>query len=678
MLRSSMFILVASLALGLPQTQLPHALSQGPAENDQPNLVPDVDIQASGPVHEAFAQPFDAQPEPGPVVPKQPPPNVPEIPPEERPEGDDVQWIPGYWAWDSEKSDYLWISGTYRKTPQDRQFVPGYWTETTEGWRWVPGYWASASQPEVQYTPQPPASLENGPSVPGPEDSLYIPGYWSYQGSTFAWRPGYWSTGYDGRIWIQPCYRWSPAGYVFVSGYWDYPFANRGLLFAPVCFNRPLWQTAGWGYRPYYTVNSGLFLNCLFYRPTFGFYFGNFFGNNWAGRGYRPWYAHHHSPYANYYRWQNRRDPGWYAGLQGGYVQRANGQLPVPPRTFAQQQRLKDGPHFGQVVTPLNKLQDAQVRLTKQTATQLNLQKANIERGRELARERHHFEAKAGPAPAAGGPTRSFKLPLSGSQPHAPKTANIINQGVDRGGFKDHPIGGNNPARPLAIDRAGPQADGPKGGILKQPDIRPNPLGANPGAGSGQPRIIEGKGPANVENRNILPKNVTPVKPLVDNPGAPRVQVGKDPAPRAIVPPAPAKPQVGNNGNLPRIFEGPGANLKPVPPASQPQGPKVINGGQSPFRSESFSGPPKGKSIQPAPFQGRSIQPAPSAPKFAPSAPQVRPAPPARPAGPRASAPVSRPSIQPSRPTFSVRPSAAPSRPPVARPKGGGNAPRRR
>ena len=41
---------------------------------------------ARGPVHEAFAQPFQANPQPGPVVPKRPPDPIPEEPPDQKPQ----------------------------------------------------------------------------------------------------------------------------------------------------------------------------------------------------------------------------------------------------------------------------------------------------------------------------------------------------------------------------------------------------------------------------------------------------------------------------------------------------------------------------------------------------------------------------------------------------------------
>ena len=62
-----------------------------------------LEVLTRGPIHEAFAGQFSADPTPGRLVPKPPPPDVEEIPPAVKPEGDRVQWIPGYWAWDEER-----------------------------------------------------------------------------------------------------------------------------------------------------------------------------------------------------------------------------------------------------------------------------------------------------------------------------------------------------------------------------------------------------------------------------------------------------------------------------------------------------------------------------------------------------------------------------------------------
>src|SRR5262245_4951292 len=196
-----------------------------------------IEIQTRGPVHEAFAQPVQLRPEPGSPVPNEPPPAIPEEPAAQRPEGDNVQWVPGYWQWDSERNEFIWVSGIYRDAPPGRQFVPGHWTHTEDGWVWVPGFWAPLNQNEVPYLPEPPAPLETEPSLPPPDaNSFYVPGSWLYRDSRYVWRPGYYAPFRDGRIWMAPRYIWTPAGFIFVEGYWDYPLEDRGLLFAPVAF----------------------------------------------------------------------------------------------------------------------------------------------------------------------------------------------------------------------------------------------------------------------------------------------------------------------------------------------------------------------------------------------------------------------------------------------------------
>src|ERR1051325_8426268 len=56
------------------------------------------EVLTRGPVHEAFAAVVSYNPEPGIIVHSRPPELIEELPPEERPEGDDVAWVPGYWG----------------------------------------------------------------------------------------------------------------------------------------------------------------------------------------------------------------------------------------------------------------------------------------------------------------------------------------------------------------------------------------------------------------------------------------------------------------------------------------------------------------------------------------------------------------------------------------------------
>jgi len=104
-----------------------------------PVMADDVQVLASGPIHEAFAQAVVLDPEPGIVAPKAPPALIDEIPPSQKPEGS-VQWISGYWAWDDEMDQYIWVSGIWRVPPPDRQWVPGYWNPVRQGYQWIRGY----------------------------------------------------------------------------------------------------------------------------------------------------------------------------------------------------------------------------------------------------------------------------------------------------------------------------------------------------------------------------------------------------------------------------------------------------------------------------------------------------------------------------------------------------------
>ena len=80
-------------------------LNPVPADTDPTAAATDgVEALARGPVHEGYAQPVDSQPQASPVVPKEPPAALDELPPDQKPEGDNVQWVPGYWQWDDERT----------------------------------------------------------------------------------------------------------------------------------------------------------------------------------------------------------------------------------------------------------------------------------------------------------------------------------------------------------------------------------------------------------------------------------------------------------------------------------------------------------------------------------------------------------------------------------------------
>src|SRR5262249_16373119 len=157
-----------------------------------------------------------ARPEPAQVVPNKPPAPIKELPPDQKPKGEDVIWIPGYWAWDMEKKDFLWVSGTWRVPPPDRKSLPGYWHEPAEAWPGVSGFWASQKKAALTSAAPPPATLDTGANSPAPDhDNSWVPGMWIWRDGAWVWRPGFWNSNYAGWVYNPPSYFWTPYGCVY-------------------------------------------------------------------------------------------------------------------------------------------------------------------------------------------------------------------------------------------------------------------------------------------------------------------------------------------------------------------------------------------------------------------------------------------------------------------------------
>ena len=237
-----------------------------PANDDQQGG----EVQTRGPVHEAFAGIVTFNPTPGVVITKASPEAIEEVPPDEKPAGDNVNWIPGYWAWDDERQDFLWISGVWRALPPGRQWLPGYWAKTSQGSQWISGYWADAQETETAYLPPPPATLERGPNIASPSpDCFWSPGVWLWVDSRYAWRPGYWVVGRPDWDWSPAYYSYTPRGYVYVNGYWDYNVGYRGVLFAPVYFGSRVYARSGYRYSPNIVISLSVFPDHLFLRLSY-------------------------------------------------------------------------------------------------------------------------------------------------------------------------------------------------------------------------------------------------------------------------------------------------------------------------------------------------------------------------------------------------------------------------
>ena len=304
--------------------------------------VPEEDVQvlASGPIHEAFAEAAALNPEPGIVVSKAPPTRIEEIPPELKPAGD-VEWIPGYWAWDDDRNDFIWVSGIWRVPPPDRKWVPGYWEPVTDGYQWISGYWARAKSEVTEYLPEPPESIEVGPSSNAPSaDYAWIPGCWMWHVGRYAWRPGYWAVVKPDWIWVPDHYVWTPRGYIFISGYWDYIVIRRGVLFAPVFFPTRLHFGLTFSFSPGVVINLSFFNDALFLRPRYcHYYYGDYYAPKYYRRGIYPWFSQHarrvaYDPIYAHQRWTHRNDHEWENRLQTRFYERRENEGFQSPNGF--------------------------------------------------------------------------------------------------------------------------------------------------------------------------------------------------------------------------------------------------------------------------------------------------------------------------------------------------------
>jgi hypothetical protein len=397
-------MLAALTALGMGFSSSPVIATQG----DLPDVERGVDVVTHGPIHEAFAETLAFDPEPGIVVPKAPPDAITEVPPEQKPEGQ-VEWVPGYWGWDDDRNDFIWVSGIWRVLPPGRQWVPGYWVKAESGFQWISGYWAPIKGSEPEYLPEPPESVEVGPNTSAPSpDYGWIPGCWIWYHGRYAWRPGYWAQMQPDWVWVPAHYVWTPRGYIFVGGYWDYAVIHRGVLFAPVFFSFGVNVGHRFSFTPSFVIDLNVFSDCLFLRPRYGhYYFGDYYASRYYQGGIYPWFSLHarrvaYEPIYAHQRWEHRKDREWEDHLQTRFQERRVHEESRPPRRleFTGEQKKNGNKSMGAsraVAVPFDlvtKSKDSAFRfkpLNEKERTQIDQREKDV---RDYRMERQAREAK--------------------------------------------------------------------------------------------------------------------------------------------------------------------------------------------------------------------------------------------------------------------------------------------
>lgn len=388
-----------------------------------------VDVQTRGPIHEAFAQPTSPSPVESPVIAKKPPEPINELPPEQKPDGDHMIWIPGYWAFDDDQGDFLWVSGIWRDAPPDRNWIPGYWVAVEGGFRWTAGYWAGSNETSVELVPEPPDPVEEAIPPPPNANMSYVPGIWVYRETTFLWRPGYWIPAHPGWVWTPAHYCWTPLGYVYHSGFWDLDLHHRGICFAPIIVDQRFYGRPNWFYRPRHIVRTDFLLSALFVHVGFHqYFFGDYYDNAYVRRGYTPWVDYRvrgnaPDPLFSYYRWQNRANDRWEKDIRTVYTARRDDKTQRPPRTLVQQQKVVVNNNV-QVTTSIENFKSSIVKLTPVSKEQAVEIRKNVEQFRSAAQQRAKIEtdpkAKAS-SKSPKAPTVKIDLPKTAVKASAPK-----------------------------------------------------------------------------------------------------------------------------------------------------------------------------------------------------------------------------------------------------------------
>jgi hypothetical protein len=314
--------------------------------NDSPPPIPsqeEPEVLNEGPIHEAFAQPVALSHQAGIVAADEPPEAIAEKPASERPKGSQYVWIPGYWAWDTARKDYVWVSGCWRVPPANMSWIPGYWNKVPEGWQWVPGFWIpTARAGQIEYLPEPPEIVDvEPPVVTGVSYGIWVPPCYYWREGRYTLRAGYWLVPRGDWVWIPSHYAWTPHGYVFVAGYWDHVLTRRGLLYAPVYFPRHFHRRPGFTFSLGVIVNVGNLELGLFSYPRYcHYYFGDYYSDFYIGLGIYPWFEFEtrhfwYDPIFVHHRWHYRRTiPQWDEHIRQEYALRRGDSNLRPPRTY--------------------------------------------------------------------------------------------------------------------------------------------------------------------------------------------------------------------------------------------------------------------------------------------------------------------------------------------------------
>ncbi len=186
-----------------------------------------------------------------------------------------LTWLPGYWQWDAERNDFIWVGGVWRQPPPGHHWVPGEWKLLDQGAVWVRGFWSGKSANVAQHIAlAPPDQPDEAPEAPPSKDYFWAPGYFEYEESThsYSWLEGQWQPLDPNWILVPAHYVWRTEGWRLVPSFWDWPLEQRGVVYASL-FIRPE-ERIGFEYLPWLVVDPWDCVQRLYlYYPDYGCFF---------------------------------------------------------------------------------------------------------------------------------------------------------------------------------------------------------------------------------------------------------------------------------------------------------------------------------------------------------------------------------------------------------------------
>ena len=250
-------------------------------------------------MHEAFAEVVQYDPAPGIAVAKQPPKPIEAVAPQQKPEGEGYQWIGGYWGWDEDRSDFLWISGVWRIPPPEdavgARLLGRNRGPLAVGFRLLGPRLASPRASRSSTCPRhrppwrpapaarPPPTTTSGARLLGlAPEPLPVANPLLGPGPDF--------------LGVDPlALRVDAQRLRLRAGPLGLHLAASRVSFCPVYFHRPIYLHAGYRFVPSVVIYGNVLHQHLFCRPQYGhYYFGDYYASLRAV-GHLPWFSLYHS-----------------------------------------------------------------------------------------------------------------------------------------------------------------------------------------------------------------------------------------------------------------------------------------------------------------------------------------------------------------------------------------------